>query len=52
MPTVIDEASVEVTEPPAPPPRRETPPRQPPDMARIRAELGREAERLLRQWCD
>lgn len=51
MPVTIGETTVEVQEPP-PPAAAESSRRQPPDMARIQAELKREAERRLRQWCD
>ena len=53
MATVIDEVTAQVIEPPAPQPERaEARGRQAPDMARIQAELRREAERLRRLWCD
>ena len=53
MPTVIDEVNAQVIEPPGPEPERpEGRGRQAPDMARIQAELRREAERGQRLWCD
>ncbi len=52
MPVTIGETTVEVQEPPPPAAAAESARRQPPDMARIQAELKREAERRLRQWCD
>ncbi len=52
MPVTIGETTVEVQEPPPPAAAAESSRRQPPDMARIQAELKREAERRLRQWCD
>ncbi len=53
MPTVIDEVTAQVVEPPVPEPeRREPQRRQPPDMPRIQAELRRAAERMQRLWCD
>lgn len=53
MPTIIDEVSAQVGEPPAPQPeRQETRGRQTPDMPRIQAELRREVERVERLWCD
>jgi len=53
MPTVIDEVTAQVIEPPAPRPEPAEPhSRQPPDMPRIQTELRREAERVERLWCD
>jgi hypothetical protein len=53
MPTVIEEVTAQVLEPPAPRPD-ETPARgrQAPDMVRIQTELRRETERVQRLWCD
>jgi hypothetical protein len=53
MPTVIDEVTAQVVEPPTPQSERPEPRgRQAPDMPRIQAELRREAERIQRLWCD
>ena len=53
MPTVIEEVTAQVLEPPVPAPEpSQGRGRQAPDMARIQAELKRESERLQRLWCD
>lgn len=53
MSVVVDEISAEVVEQPAADAQApERPRRPPPDMARIRAALRRDAERLQRLWAD